>query len=129
MAFGVWPKDLHGKRHGGEANSKPKACFTFASQLIREGPATVCRSGFLADPDFRRTFARRIHANEDSLADKAVADPSATVPIDVDKLISAPLAPTQWLVSGHIYDVDTGLVSAVFPATTPAHGQPDMQKT
>ena len=39
---------------------------------------TACGTGFLADPDFRHTFAGRIHTDEDSLADQAVTDPSAT---------------------------------------------------
>jgi carbonic anhydrase len=86
---------------------------------------TSCGSGFLADPDFRHTFAERIHADEDSLADEAVTDPSATVPIDVDKLTSSSLLPAQWSVSGHIYDVDTGLVSTVPPTNAAGYGHPD----
>jgi carbonic anhydrase len=72
-----------------------------------------CGSGFLADPDFRRTFAARIHADEASLIDQAVTDPTATVQIDVDKLTASPLLPDHWSVSGHIYDLDTGLVTTI----------------
>ncbi len=88
---------------------------------------TACGTGFLADPDFRRTFAARIHANEDGLADQAVTDPSATIQIDVDRLTSSSLVPAQWSVSGHVYDVDTGIVSTVSPASSVAYGHPDMK--
>ena len=74
---------------------------------------TGCGSSFLADPDFRHTFAARIHADEDSLADNAVTDPTATVQIDVDKLTSSSLLPAQWSVSGHTYDLETGLVTTI----------------
>jgi carbonic anhydrase len=74
---------------------------------------TACGSGFLADPNFRHTFAERIHADEDSLADQAVTDPTATVQIDVDKLTSSSLLPAHWTVSGHTYDLDTGLVRTI----------------
>jgi carbonic anhydrase len=74
---------------------------------------TGCGSSFLADPDFRHTFAARIHADEESLAEQAVTDPTATVQIDVDKLTSSSLLPDHWSVSGHIYDLDTGLVTTI----------------
>ena len=74
---------------------------------------TGCGSSFLADPDFRHAFAARIHADEDSLADQAVTDPGATVQIDVDKLTSSTLLPAQWSVSGHVYDIETGLVTTI----------------
>ena len=90
---------------------------------------TTCGSSFLADPDFRHTFAGRIHAEENSLADKAVTDPSATVPIDVDKLTASSLLPAQWSVSGHIYDVDSGLMSTVVPANAVASGNPDVKES
>ena len=76
---------------------------------------TACGSGFLADPEFRHNFAARIHADEDDLADEAVTDPSVTVRIDVDKLAASSLLPAHWSVSGHVYDVETGLVSTVQP--------------
>ena len=65
------------------------------------------------DPDFRHTFSARIRADKDSLADEAVIDPTATVPIDVDKLTSSSLLPARWSVSGHIHDLDTGLVTTI----------------
>jgi carbonic anhydrase len=90
---------------------------------------TGCGSGILADPDFRHTFAERIHADEDSLAAEAVTDPNATVQIDVDKLTSSALLPAQWTVSGHVYDVDTGLVSTVAATNAVASGLPDVKES
>jgi carbonic anhydrase len=42
-----------------------------------------------------------------------VTDPTATVQIDVDKLTSSSLLPAQWSVSGHTYDLETGLVTTI----------------
>jgi carbonic anhydrase len=91
------------------------------SQLGADAPSfevavihhTGCGTSFLADPDFRHTFAARVHADEESLADQAVTDPTATVQIDVDKLTSSSLLPDHWSVSGHVYDLDTGLVTTI----------------
>lgn len=76
---------------------------------------TACGSGFLADEGFRRTFADRIGADERDLSALAVTDPTETVTVDVERLTSSPLLPRQWSVSGHVYDVDTGLVTTVRP--------------
>jgi len=74
---------------------------------------TSCGSGFLADPDFRHIFAARIDADEQALAEQAVTDPSATVRIDVEKLSTSPLLPDGVSVSGHVYNVETGLVTTI----------------
>jgi carbonic anhydrase len=50
------------------------------------------------------------------LASKAVEDPYASVRIDVD--IARHKLPPDLLVSGLVYDVDTGLIDVVVPATT-----------
>ncbi len=76
---------------------------------------TACGSAILADPDFRHTLAERTNVDEDSLAAQAVTDPNATVRVDVEKLDSSPLLPSHWSVSGHVYDVETGLVSTIDP--------------
>jgi hypothetical protein len=49
------------------------------------------------------------------LAALAVLDPSATVPLDVEKVIAAPQVSPKIKVSGHSYDVKTGLVTTVVP--------------
>ena len=46
----------------------------------------------------------------------AVLDPAATVTSDVGRLRSARSIPARVTVSGHVYDVVTGLVQTVIPA-------------
>lgn len=77
---------------------------------------TGCGTGFLADEDFRRSFAARIGADEGDLAAQAVTDPTATVQADVERLRRSPLLPGKASVSGHVYDLDTGLVHTVVPS-------------
>jgi carbonic anhydrase len=77
---------------------------------------TQCGSGALADDTFRRTYAQRIGAEESTLREHAVLDPAATVTRDVERLRSAPAISARVTVSGHVYDVVTGLVQTVIPA-------------
>ena len=81
---------------------------------------TACGTGFLADDDFRRTFAARIGAGEAELAGTAVTDPVVSVRDDVEKLLASPLVPDRVAVSGHVYDVETGLVETVVAAAAEA---------
>jgi carbonic anhydrase len=81
---------------------------------------TGCGTGFLADDEFRRRFAGRIGADEAVLADRAVTDPTATVQADMERLRRSPLLPGHASVSGHVYDVDTGLIHTVVPHTVAA---------
>ncbi len=54
---------------------------------------------------------------KEELEAKAVADPRAAVAVDVAALKANPNLPGEWVVSGLIYDVATGLVeAAVAPA-------------
>jgi carbonic anhydrase len=75
-----------------------------------------CGTSFLGDADFRRKFATHIGGDEAALAAEAVTDPAQTVQHDVQLLRSSPLLSTKIAVSGHVYDVDTGLVTTVVPA-------------
>jgi carbonic anhydrase len=77
---------------------------------------TQCGTGALADETFRRRYAERIGADETALRDQAVLDPSATVRSDVERLRSAPAISPRVTVSGHVYDVVTGLVRTVTAA-------------
>ena len=47
---------------------------------------------------------------------KAVTDPRAAVAVDVAALRAIPALPGEWLISGLVYDVATGLVEIVVPA-------------
>jgi carbonic anhydrase len=77
---------------------------------------TQCGTGALADDTFRHTYARRIGADEQTLRERAVLDPTQTVRDDVERLRSAPAISSRVSVSGHVYDVTTGLVGTVIPA-------------
>ena len=72
---------------------------------------TECGSAFLADDEFRHSFANRIGVSEQGLATRAVTDPSESILADVEKLLASRLVPSRVSVSGHVYDVSTGLVT------------------
>jgi carbonic anhydrase len=77
---------------------------------------TQCGAGALADDTFRRRYAERIGADESALREHAVLDPRATVTHDVERIRSSPAISPRVTVSGHVYDVATGLVQTVLPA-------------
>ncbi|MBV9417611.1 MAG: hypothetical protein JO363_21680 [Solirubrobacterales bacterium] len=101
-----------------------------AENVLPDGPLfevavihhTQCGAGALADATFRRAYAQRIGADESELRDHAVLDPVATVTSDVLRLRSAPAIPARVTVSGHVYDVVTGLVQTILPAGIPSPG-------
>ncbi len=76
---------------------------------------TGCGTGFLADPGFRSTLADITGATDDDLAAQAVVEPEHTVRVDVDRLRHHPARPARALVSGHVYDVDTGVITTIVP--------------
>ena len=53
---------------------------------------------------------------EQELKAKSVPDPRAAVAADVALLRGIPALPSQWLISGLVYDVATGLVEVIVPA-------------
>ncbi len=52
---------------------------------------------------------------EGELKTKAVTDPRAAVIVDVASLRAVPALPGEWLISGLVYDVATGLLEIVVP--------------
>jgi carbonic anhydrase len=80
---------------------------------------TQCGAGALADDTFRRQYAQRIRAEESALREHAIVDPAATVTRDVERLRSAPAISQRVTVSGHVYDVVTGMVQTIIPARQP----------
>jgi carbonic anhydrase len=60
-------------------------------------------------------LAHYFQIQEAELKAKAVTDPRASVAIDVALLRSIPALPGEWLVSGLVYDVATGLIETVVP--------------
>jgi carbonic anhydrase len=81
---------------------------------------TQCGTGALADDTFRRKYAQRIGADESALLEHAILDPTATVIRDVERLHSASAISRRVIVSGHVYDVVTGLMETVLPAHSSA---------
>jgi len=60
-------------------------------------------------------LAHYFQVKEGELRTKAVTDPYAAVAVDVALLRATPGLPGEWLVSGLVYDVATGLVDVVVP--------------
>ena len=52
---------------------------------------------------------------EEDLKAKAVTDPRTAVAVDVASLRAVSALPDQWLLSGLVYDVSTGLIEVVVP--------------
>lgn len=77
---------------------------------------TDCGSTLLADDELRHGFARRIGADERTLADTPVLDPARTVRTDVERVLWADEIPENVRVSGHVYDVGTGVVTTIVDA-------------
>ena len=101
-----------------------------AENAIPDGPLfevavvhhTQCGTGALSDDDFRRRYANRIGADESTLTDRAILDPRATVTSDVVRLRSASAISPRIAVSGHVYDVVTGLVETIVPGGAEGRG-------
>ncbi|HWG09758.1 MAG TPA: carbonic anhydrase [Solirubrobacteraceae bacterium] len=95
-----------------------------AEDVLQDGPLfevavihhTQCGAGALADDAFRRRYADRIGADESILREHAILDPIATVTHDVERLRSEGAISPRIAVSGHVYDVVTGLVQTIIPA-------------
>jgi carbonic anhydrase len=116
---------------GGRVTPEVVNDIAFISQMtesvLPDGPLfevavihhTQCGTAALADDAFRRGYAARIGADESALRDHAVLDPAATVACDVELLRSAPAISPRVAVSGHVYDVVTGLVQTINPARHP----------
>ena len=65
----------------------------------------------VGDPMLTRYF----QVQEEDLKVKAVTDPRAAIAVDIASLRAIPALPGEWLVSGLLYDVATGLVEIVVP--------------
>jgi carbonic anhydrase len=113
---------------GGRVTSEVINDVAFIGQLaenaLPDGPLfeaavihhTQCGAGALADDSFRHRYAERVGAEESTLREQAVLNPAATVTRDVERLRSAPAISPRVSVSGHVYDVVTGLVETIIPA-------------
>jgi carbonic anhydrase len=105
-----------------------------AENVLSDGPLfevavihhTQCGTGALAEDAFRRRYVERIGGDEAELLGHAVLDPAATVRRDVELLRSASSLSPRVTVSGHVYDVVTGLVDTV---VEPGGKLPDSRAT
>jgi len=64
------------------------------------------------DPD---KLAHYFQIQEGEVKTKAVTDPRTAVAVDVALLRAVPALPSNWLISGLVYDVATGLVEVIVP--------------
>ena len=62
------------------------------------------------DPALLRHY---FQIQDGELKTKAVLDPRAAVAVDVASLRAIPALPGEWLISGLVYDVATGLIEIV----------------
>lgn len=62
-------------------------------------------------------LAHYFQIQERELKTKAVTDTREAVAVDVALLRSIPALPGEWLISGLVYDVATGLAEIVVPPT------------
>ena len=102
--------------------------IAYASYLVKtkapQGPYfevaiihhTDCGANLLADDDLRHGFAQRVGIDERTLADTPVLDPARTARTDVERVLWADQIPPDVLVSGHVYDLETGRVTTVVEA-------------
>jgi carbonic anhydrase len=99
--------------------------YLFETVLKPDGPLfevaviqnNKCGTSYLADADFRHNFATHVGGDEAALAAQAVSDPVQTVQHDVELLRSSTALSTKITVSGHVYDVDTGVITTIVPAS------------
>ena len=117
---------------GGRVTDEVLRDIAFISQMSEmarpEGPLfevavihhNQCGTGALADAGFRTRYAERIGVAPDPLLETAVLEPEQTVRIDVEKVRSASGTSPRVTVSGHVYDVTTGLVESIVRAEGPA---------
>lgn len=92
-----------------------------ARAMIPDGPLfevavvhhTGCATGLPAYAAFQSAFAAHAGMDEAVPAAEGVADPATTVRADVQRLLSAFKVLPQISVSGHVYDLRTGLVTTI----------------
>ena len=123
-----------GRNVGGRVTAETVDDIAFIKQIVEmfrpEGPLfevavihhTHCGTAFLADDSFRATYAQRIGADESSQLDRAVLDPTATVTHDVQRLRDTYPQSSRITVSGHVYDLATGLLETIIPINRSRNG-------
>jgi carbonic anhydrase len=78
---------------------------------------TDCGMEGLADAGRRRELCARSGLEEQQLLTLAIADHRESLREDIGKLRESPVVPDELIVSGHIYDIETGaLTQTIAPA-------------
>jgi carbonic anhydrase len=97
-------------RIGEVAGEIPGGGGEFHIIVLQHTDCGITRLG--SDPSM---LAHYFQIQERELKTKAVTNPRAAVEVDVATLRAIPGLPGEWLVSGLVYDVATGLVETVVP--------------
>lgn len=83
---------------------------------------TDCGSALLADDELRHEFAITGGFDDAELAALAVTCPTITAKSDVGTLLASPMVDSHVRVSGHVYELETGLVTGVVPPRSRGEG-------
>jgi carbonic anhydrase len=97
-------------RIGEVAGQAPAAGGEFHLIVLHHTDCGITR--LVGDPAM---LAQYFQVKESEVAAKSILDPYASVAIDVAVLRAVPALPANWLLSGLVYDVSTGLVKVVVP--------------
>ncbi len=76
---------------------------------------TDCGYERLANPQLAAGLAQQMGLSAETISAMAVADHSGTLQTDIDRLRQSPHVSDDWVVSAHLYNVETGLVEEVTP--------------
>ncbi|AYG04044.1 carbonic anhydrase [Gryllotalpicola protaetiae] len=107
-----------------EKKLRPESEALFEVAIVHHND---CGTKALADEQFRHAFAEHTHLSEAALVAEAVVDPALTVATDVDLALHHNALSRKISVSGHVYDVETGLLTTVIPTSPmPAIAAPEM---
>ena len=97
-------------RIGQVAGATPGGGGEFHIVLLQHTDCGITR--LAGDPAM---LAHYFQIPEGELKSKSITDPRAAVAGDVAALRAIPALPAEWLISGLVYDVATGLVEVVVP--------------
>ncbi len=92
------------------AGESPRAGGDFCLIVLHHTDCGITR--LTGDPEMLTDY---FEISKEELQAKAVPDPRAAVAVDVAALRATPALPGEWLVSGLVYDVATGLVDIIVP--------------
>jgi carbonic anhydrase len=96
--------------HPWSASQPLEAAGSFHIVVIQHTDCGITR--LASDPAMLTSY---FQIQEWELKTKAVTDPQAAVAVDVALLRAIPALPDEWLLSGLVYDVATGLVEIAVP--------------